>query len=53
VNERNVLRHVVAPSAAVFPKRIYHDHLMTGGKIGIDDMGSDKAGSAGDQDAHE
>ena len=33
-------------------QRVKHPHLMTGARERFDDMGSDEAGTAGDQDAH-
>src|SRR5579871_4821175 len=34
------------------PEIVHDCHLMTGGQVKIDDMGSDEAGAAGYQDAH-
>ena len=45
-------RHVLAPSAAVLPKRIEDEHVMPPREVRVGDMGADEAGAAGDDDSH-
>ena len=53
VHERRARVDVLAPAAAVRPQVVDHHNIVSGGDKRVDEMGADKAGSAGDHDAHE
>ena len=52
VHERNASGHVGAPAAAVLPERIDHEHVVACRDVRVDDVRPDKAGAAGNNDAH-
>src|SRR5438552_366300 len=52
VHEERPLRHVLAASAAVFPKRVKHQHVVAGRQVRVGDVRADESGPAGDHDAH-
>src|SRR5579862_6220018 len=51
MNQRNAVAHVRAPAAAVLPEGIDHEHVVTGRGICLDDVRSDEAGAAGDDNS--
>jgi hypothetical protein len=50
VNQRDAVWHIGTPPAAMLPERIDHENLVAGREIRVDDVRSDKAGPAGNDD---